>query len=579
LPTNTTFNGIIGYEPFSAPVSSIETSGPDPDRTLRWRITIDNPQGPCSNFSGTNSSLTDTSATLDQIRNLLAQRPSSPLNNPAYGDSAQAIYNAAREFGINPIAMIGIFWTENGLGTLGIARPTGPDGGCYNLGGINRCPTVGASIIGTRSCFVRHDPGNRWCQFNNYEDAIRANFAVVRTLVYDQGLNTVEKLANRYIPIEDPRFNGQYNNCPRVSPRVEADDPTSPFPNDTRSCIVPTGYNTLWKWRVAGVMQNLSFTQLDLAQYRAFRLAEEAGTTTTSVQVRLFFEVVVNTDITNDAGTPNRGCVNNTATATIGTAPSQLINRDNEIVSVGGETCISSEVPPMPSNVVEILCSNEYKICPTNMTTGNRATATPWNNTELEALWAVAYRIRQSDRYWRLSVGNYTVEIQKNRCISGDTYCIDQRTCTPVEGGCQWWFGQYEGLGGPRTIPNSRLIIIADKASESIRNNQRLGEWLFAHELAHSASWGTDAGGLGGRNNYFEAVNTAKSRCGEGPVSRYGANSLSENNAEVVSFFMTKTEDLRRLDGTPNRLPGSLQTQFPCQYNATRDGYFDGISF
>lgn len=579
LPTNTTFNGVIGYEPFSAPVSSIETSGPDPDSTLRWRITIDNPEGPCSNFSGTSSSLTDTSATLDQIRSLLAQRSSSPLNNPAYGDSAQAIYDAAREFGINPIAMIGIFWTENGLGSLGISRPTGADGGCYNLGGINRCPTVGASIIGTQSCVVPSDPDNFWCKFTNYEDAIRANFAVVRRLVYDQGHNTVEKLANRYIPIEDPRFNGQYNNCPRVSPRVEADDPTSPFPGDTGSCIVPTGYNTLWKWRVAGVMQNRSFTQLDLAQYRAFRLAEEAGTTTTLVEVRLFFEAVVNTDITNDAGEPNKGCVNNTATATIGTAPSQLANRDNEIVSVGGETCISSEVPPMPSNVVDVLCSDEYKICPTNMTTGDRATVTPWNNTELEALWAVAYRIKQSNRYWTLSVGNYTVEVQKNRCISGDTYCINQRACTPVGDTCIWWYGQYEGLSGPRTIPNSRLIIIADKASERTRNDQRLGEWLFAHELAHSASWGTDAGGLGGRNSYFEAVNTARSSCGEGPVSNYGAGSLSENNAEVVSFFMTKTEDLRALNGTPSRLPGSLETQFPCQYNATETGYFNGISF
>lgn len=579
LPADVTFVG-QSNDPLTPPASAIVFEGPDSNRVIKWTITIDNPQGPCSKTMGVGGSLTDTSATVEDIRQMLRQKPNSPLNNPAYGDSAQAIYAAAQEVKINPLAMIGIFNAENGLGTLGIAEPFTPGvGGCFNLGGIVNCPLINNQRLGTQTCQTKGDP-NPWCRFDNYSDAIRANFEVVRRNVYDRGQDTVEKLANTYIPIEDPRprLNGvdQYDNCPKFPPflpagtlRVEADDPTSPFPGDTESCIVPGGKNPQWKWIVANAIQNKLITPMTLADYRQFRLGNSNTTPTNQITITLNYQVTVNSNIVNSKGETNKGCVINLAKASIGTGVSLLSNQTQFVVGVGGEKCtFGVDLPSSDPEVIrEILC-NTYRVCTTVAVGANSPKVqTSWNIEQLTALWMVVQKIEASPTYKNHTIDNRGIEIQRQDCYMWQN---ETKTCDDTQG---YHNGTGSGFNSPG-LNQFKLITITD----SIQNINpayliESYEYLFSHEIGHAASTSDKNGNDTPRdtNPAYKAINECKT-----PVSTYGQTYESENNADALALYMT---DFERLYKKYLGQKEELADDFGCVYRAAQEGFFGGTQY
>jgi hypothetical protein len=217
---------------------------------------------------------------------------------------------------------------------------------------------------------------------------------------------------------------------------------------------------------------------------------------------------------------------------------------------------------PLPSNdtaeIKRVMCT-DYKVCPTELQIPEQRPNSDWTLPQLTALWNVVQRIYESDTYKSLAIGKYTLEVARGRCYPA---------------GCDNTYGYYSGMTRPdwATKPNARLIVITDLSTQ--QQNPTLMEWLYAHEIGHSASGGDLSGGLTpelGMNEPYRRV----AACGE-QVSTYGGTNTNENNSEILSFYMTAAEEANAgyFGGAKN-----LKADFPCTYNAVRDAYFDGVEF
>jgi hypothetical protein len=247
------------------------------------------------------------------------------------------------------------------------------------------------------------------------------------------------------------------------------------------------------------------------------------------------------------------------------------------VVTKVGEPKVSPTLPPSCSGagsgvpgqpfpegstqeVKDRLCS-DYKVCVTRNTEESPASS-DWTMDELHALWNVVQRIYESPTYTKLAIGNYELEMQRSACI-------------PQAKDCSKWWGAYSGVTNPAwsTRPNSRLITISDAAAQNAQSIVIL-EWLFAHEIGHSASGGDLSGGLTPELGMNEAYKRVRD-CGE-IVSGYGSTDPNENNSEIIAFFMTAAEE-----ATTDYLGSAknLAQDFSCSYNATRQYYFDGKEF
>jgi len=217
---------------------------------------------------------------------------------------------------------------------------------------------------------------------------------------------------------------------------------------------------------------------------------------------------------------------------------------------------------PLPSDNVEeikrVLC-DDYNVCPSQVRLDGQTPNSDWNLQQLTALWNVVQRIYESETYKALAIGNYKLEISRGKCY-------------PIR--CDNTYGFYAGQSYPEwaTIPNARLIVITDFGATE--NNPTLMEWLFAHEIGHSASGGALDGSLTpelGMNEAYRRV----AACGE-TVSGYGARDTNENNSEILAYYMTAGEEANTdyLGSAKN-----LKADFPCTYNAVKQYYFDGVEF
>lgn len=216
---------------------------------------------------------------------------------------------------------------------------------------------------------------------------------------------------------------------------------------------------------------------------------------------------------------------------------------------------------PLPSQDVTVikqkLCS-EYKVCPTE----NAGTSTPnraWTLQQLTALWNIVQKIYESPTYKALAIGNYTLEMQRAGCYPG---------------GCDDTWGYYAGQTQPAwaRVPGSRLIVITNNIQQA--GSLVTMEWLFAHEIGHSASGGLPNGGLApylGQNEAYRRV----AACGE-IISQYGYTNTNENNSEILAFYMTAGEEAIAGYRGPAK---NLARDYQCTYNATKSGYFNGVEY
>ncbi len=216
------------------------------------------------------------------------------------------------------------------------------------------------------------------------------------------------------------------------------------------------------------------------------------------------------------------------------------------------------EPPPADVQQMKSKLCNDYKVCPTE--SGYSPPSNGWTKEQLTALWNVVQRIYASPSYRSLAIGNYILEITR-------------ATCYPLACNDGTW-GYYAGQVYPQygTKPNSRLIVITNGINNA--GSQLVMEWLFAHEIGHSASGGLPNGGLAGYLGGNEAYRQVE-RCGE-IVSSYGFTNWNENNSEILAFYMTAAEEaIADYRGASK----NLKKDFPCTYNAVKQGYFQGVEF
>lgn len=220
---------------------------------------------------------------------------------------------------------------------------------------------------------------------------------------------------------------------------------------------------------------------------------------------------------------------------------------------------IGRPVEDLPSenvdDIKEVLCE-EYSVCPT--LSEESPPAGDWSLDSLKALWNIVQRMYQSPTFVEYAIGDYTLEL--TRLSTHPSY----------QG---WEYGTYMGHASPSysTIQNSRLITIFDSA---FATNPSVGywEWLLAHEIAHSAGRGREDGSVGAPGGpVYDKIITFPA------VSGYGASSPDENQADAVSFYLTRGEEVVAYFGSS--LKPNLKADFPDLYRVLRDGYFDGQEF
>ncbi len=554
--------------PADSPIQAIQNpTAPNATNTLEWTVQIkaDRVKGPCTYSSSGTSNLTDpNAATVDEIRELLR---GTPLENP---DMAPVIISNAQKYQINPLLMVGIFYTENGIGKSGIARPHDPStgNGCYNLGGINNC--IGG--LGKQTCNTPIDPGNPWCEYTSYVDSIDANFQVVKRLI-DGGTNTVEKLANKYIPVEDTRPNNTFANCPKVEPRFETNDPGN--------CIRPEGLNPHWKWEVAYVLAFKKLGRMTLDEYRAFNTGG-GSTAGEIVNFQASFAVIAKI---------NNVCVNNVAVAKIGDGTTTLNSSGTATSQVGDAKCSSTE--PLPDGDVafqkNFMCTHpKYKICPT---VGTKYTPnSDWTKEQLAALWKIAQKVYMAEPYRSYAVGNYGIEVQRSKCYVYKGLV----NCPPTGGDGKKDNTQGFNAGIDTSLSTVTLqgtkgtkVILIMNGIASLNSNPKILEYLYAHEIAHSAQHGSSSGETQNREdnpanipvlNLKEVVSlygAPPSFCVNG---KCGSGLEFENNADAISYYMTDGEvggNYQAWTGNTN----DLKKDHLRTYNALKDGFFGGFEY
>jgi hypothetical protein len=116
-----------------------------------------------------------------------------------------------------------------------------------------------------------------------------------------------------------------------------------------------------------------------------------------------------------------------------------------------------------------------------------------------------------------------------------------------------------------------KVILIMDTIN-SINSYPNILDYLYAHEIAHSAQRGTPEGGINDDRDR-NVANGPVIACNE-VVSNYGLSAKWENNADAISYYMTRGEEGRNYRTYNTTPPYDLKVNHPCTYNALKNGFF-----
>jgi hypothetical protein len=580
LPDNATlipgsFSSTYQSENIETIINPTEPTGD----TLSWQVVFldDQFSGPCTVFSGSGSSdLTNTnSATASEINSILAGH-----NLQGYGEF---IVEQANRTGVNPLLAVGILGYESEWGDTGIGRPPSGDGGCYNPAGFRSWPSS-ASIPRTGSPTCQSAKFNLFWRFEDYDTPITVLFDLAQDYIYNDGITTIEEFANTYIPIGEATANNA--NCPFTDTyRVESDNPNSPFPSDTGSCITSQGLNSNWKWEVACTITERKNcrppNRWNLDRYRQFRLSEEAGAAASElVDITLEYQVLSN---------GQEGCVRNNAAASIGSGTNILGSRASAVTTIGNAECrtgsgLYCNTDPTSLSPAEIISGLRQ----TNIYLESSITYPParfFNKQELDAIWNLTCRLTQSPTFMSMLMANNSgVEIQKVSCNYGPSDFIE---CPNAPEHRAYW----KGINSNSINPGAQLTLITDKMDGV---DTQLFIHLVAHELGHVAQF---SGGQPETNPAYQQYQTVFQY--NKPVSNYACSYTDqgvraiENHAESIGFYTTNGESYSQYFG--NSKDFSIDTTFTANgtqcsrgsftlpgreyYNVLRDYFFDGVEF
>lgn len=207
-----------------------------------------------------------------------------------------------------------------------------------------------------------------------------------------------------------------------------------------------------------------------------------------------------------------------------------------------------------PAEIKQILC-DDYKVCPTVTANAESQPDQDWTLNQLTALWNVVQKIYASPTYKAYAIGNTTLEVTRAACYPG---------------GCDDTMGYYANRSYTswNAMSGTRLVI----ATNNVPKDGPMAkiEWLLAHEIGHGASGGSSDG------NFLDCLDcnepsSALKACGEA-VSSYASG--GEYVPEAISYYMTAAEEVNSYNGDDN-----MKTDFPCLYNAAKDGFFGGVEY
>lgn len=550
-----------------------------------------------------------------EIEQMLRGVNGSPLQ-PQAGYWAQQIANASRRHGVNPALLLGVFWHEGSVGANdGPQRPAPQSDGTSsatqqgkdvtrdantlrdNNGRITGCRNLGNQRPGTISWqYGAYNVNNGqpaclfgggldvFAYFPTYEqsiDSVAANLASYMT----RGIDTITQMADTYSPASDCGTNGV-------------------------NCADAAAMNASWKTDVSCTITNKSFGQgCAFVNYGVAGVVNGPGAPNPDIQGQITLSVTITYAATiKNPVTSTNGCITNSAT-TSSSSETRLTGTDSATVQTGEEPCFTDEnAPDDPGLIISTLCAGipaangqTIVICPTVSTSSRPQLAgyTEWTLPQLKALWKVAHRVAQSGRYATMAVGaeaGYKVEVQRTQCINdgASTSCPSEEYQTT---------GYYAGEHSWKTLPgNIKLIQISDNAPLFYTSQQGMYEWLFAHEIGHSASHGSPTDGrIIGRDNNTAYTNTylpdcylsrgeyvsaygrptgtcftppgKRTRCGSGP---------SENHADAVSFYMTSGEAIEgyTYGSNPNAAQSrNIANDYTCTYNSLNTEFFGGVIY
>lgn len=207
-----------------------------------------------------------------------------------------------------------------------------------------------------------------------------------------------------------------------------------------------------------------------------------------------------------------------------------------------------------PTEIKRVLCE-DYKVCPTVTANASSQPDQDWTLNQLTALWNVVQKIYASDTYKAYAIGNTTLEVTRAACYPG---------------GCDDTMGYYANRAYTswNAMSGTRLVI----ATNNVPKDGPMAkiEWLLAHEIGHGASGGSSDGNFLDCIDCNEPTNALKA-CGEA-VSGYAKD--GEYVPEAISYYMTAAEEVNDYNGDDN-----MKTDFPCLYNAAKDGFFGGVEY
>lgn len=605
IPAGSIFSGFAGNSPIAPPVSSINASGPDADGNLLWTITIDNPQGPCTESSGFTGGVLNFRAPNDTTTRNAIEQLINNTPNRYLSDSIDFLISYGTTKNVNALAAVAIMIAESQLGEEDPQTGTGPGtgigapperGGCYNPWGAVDLHT---NIPELSLC--RNINGVAFTRFNSYEQSLTYLINTINNRLNDlqngfegpdgvvrnvppNSSYTVEYFSAMYIPAN------VHSNCRDWEPG---------YVGSRFGCI--NGHNANWKRTVAGILSTgqRNHNLRNINTYISFRGPlpgpTDLATPTPSnnnVNLELYYDIVVDPNITNSNGELQRGCIVNIVQARIGTSPNVLTGQARETVSVGGEVCsVGSDqyctTNPSTLSSEEIISGlREGKIY-MERGSGDAAPNRFFNKPELEAVWRLACRINQSDTFMNMLMANNTgIEIQKTACNYGPS---SFPSCPSPAQHRAYWKGVH-----PRAVNlGAQLILITNKMDTA---NTQLFIHLVAHELGHIAQYaGGNPNSMPAYQQYLSVFNYDK------PISNYACSyrpsgselTAIENHSELIGFYTTNGENNSQYFGrsrnfqsdttfNANGTSCSLGTYSMLEreyYNVIKEYFFDDIEF
>ncbi|GIW59145.1 MAG: hypothetical protein KatS3mg087_0211 [Patescibacteria group bacterium] len=605
IPTGAIFAGGISNDPISPPVSSITSTGPDVDGNIEWVINIDNPQGPCTQSSGFVGGSLNFRATNDEsIRTAITQIINNTPNQYLAG-SIDFLLNYGQSRNVSALAAVAIMVAESQLGEEDPDRGTGPGtgigapanrGGCFNPWGA-----VNLHLSNSDLTLCRNIDGVEFTKFSSYEQSLTYLINTINNRLNDlqDGIEGPDGISRNVPP--NSSYTVEYFTSLYIPPDVHSNcrDWEANYARSKFGCI--NGLNANWKRTVAGIMSTgqRSHNIRNINDYIAFRGPLPGpidlgapNSLSKSIDINLYYNLVIDPNITNSNGEYAKGCVINLVTGSIGTSPNILTGQARETVSVGGEQCTVGSgqyctVNPSTLSAEEIIEGLRKGRIYMERGSGDATPTRFFNKNELNAVWNLACRITQSSTFMEMLMTNNTgVEIQKTACNYGPS---SFPSCpSPAQHRAYW-----KGIHPNAVNRGAQLVLITNKMDTA---NTQLFIHIVAHELGHVAQYaGGNPNSMPAYQQYLNIFNFNR------PVSNYACSyrpsgselTAIENHAELIGFYTTNGENNSQYFGTSRNL--QLDTNFvangtdcslgaysmPNQeyYNVLKQYFFDNTEF